>query len=100
MSFQRQEFGYRLLEKLNTVYTPCPMLSASLLHHDRHNGILVRLPPLLMYPHHLIYPYVAHKVAIDEHKVGCDYAMGVDVAHRVARRERLFRSHDRHDLDS
>ena len=75
------------------------MPHSALLHDHRHDRILVRPPPLLVHTHDLVDAHAAHQVARDEHKVRRDDAVRVDVPHRVARRERLPRGHDRHDLE-
>lgn len=76
------------------------MRGAAFLHHHCHDGVFVCLSALLVYPNDLVYLHVANEIAHNQYKVGSDYAMRVDVAHRVARRERLLRGDDWNDLDS
>ncbi len=76
------------------------MHPTTLLHHHRHDRILVRLPALLVNADDLVDFDVAHKVSHDENKVGRDDSVGVDVAHRIAWCECLFGGDDGYDLDS
>lgn len=75
------------------------MHNACFFHDHRHDRIFVRLPPLLVYAYDLVDAHAAHQVTRDEHEVGCDDSVCVDVPHRVSRRERLFRSDDGHYFD-
>jgi hypothetical protein len=76
------------------------MTSPTFFHHHGHDRVLVRLPTFLVHPYNLINSDIADEVPADEDKVAGDDAMGVDVTHRVSRRERLLRCDDRYDLDA
>ena len=79
---------------------PRPVYCATLFDDHGHDSVLVRFPPFLVYPHHFVYPDVAHKVAHNENKVAGDNAVRIDVPHRVPRRKGFLRGNDGYDLDS
>jgi len=76
------------------------MVYAALFDHHRHDSVLVRFPPLSVLAHDLAYMYVAHEVASDKDKIGCDDPVCVYITHGIAWRERLFGSHNRDDLEA
>ena len=79
---------------------PSSVVDPCLFHDHRHDRVLVRLPALLMHAHNLVNAHTAHKVARDEHKVGRDDPVRVDVPHRVPRTKRLLGRYDGHYLDT
>lgn len=76
------------------------MVGATLFHDHRHDGVLVRLPALLVNANDLVYPNVADEIARNEDKVGRDDPMRIDVSHGISRRKRLLGSDDRDNLQA
>lgn len=60
------------------------MVGTTLFHDHRHDGVLVRLPALLVNANDLVYPNVADEIARNEDKVGRDDPMRVDVSHGIS----------------
>jgi hypothetical protein len=79
---------------------PRTVARAARLDDHGHDRVLVHAAALLVHAHDLVETHAADEVAADEDEVTGDDAVRVDVAHRVAGRERLLRGHDRHDLEA
>ena len=76
------------------------MHNSTLLNHHGHNGITVDLSPLFMYPHDLVHPDIAHKVAGDKDEIVSDDAVSVDITKGVSWCECLFGSDDWNNLEA
>ena len=76
------------------------MHNSTLLNNHSHNGITVDLPSLFMYPHNLVYPDVAHKVAGDKDEIIGDDTVSIDITEGVPWCERLPGSNDWHNLET
>jgi hypothetical protein len=76
------------------------MTRAALLDHHGHDSIFIGLSAFLVNTNYLVDPDVANKISCDEHKVGSDDPVCVDVSHGISWRERLFGSHDGYNFQA
>jgi len=75
------------------------MLGSAFLHHHGHDCVLVRFPALLVGTDNLVNPNIADEVPHDKNEIGCDQTTSIDIAHRIAGRERFFGCQDGYNLD-